>query len=253
MANGLSVDVNTLLDKYQEIASVDEQLDAASGSEQAGKRALANSVSAETQKSWEKPVSNLVKTIQGFDSPELIVGTYTAIQKALRDNFQEQVDKFLTELAASRQSETVTLTPEQLEELNTARKQLVEEYKAIANILEMFKFDISGVPTPKKRTGSRGPRGPRVFGRYVFSIDGKERTASQNSLSSIANTVCKDLGWATADLRNFLVENGFDVENPPETFEVVIPDPVNKTLTMVLSEDEDEGEDSVEEAEVPAE
>lgn len=249
---GLSVNVSMLLEKGQEIAAIDEQLDAASGSEQAGKRALANSISAETQKDWEKTVGNLVKAFSNIEDATLLVGAFTAVQRSLKENFGEQVDKTLTELHASRKTEQITLSPEELESLTANRKQLVEEFKALDNILDMFGFDTSGVPKPKKRTGSRGPRGPRVFGRYVYSIDGTERTASQNSISSIANTVCKELEWSTEQLRNFLTENGFDTENPPESFEVVLPDPVNKTLSMVAKvadEDDVEEGDTEEEAE----
>lgn len=249
---GISVTPETLQSKYDEIFAIDEKLDAASGSESAGKRALANSIASETENSWKKVADNLVSAFEKIDDPQIRVGAFTGVLKSVQDRFKNEVDEFLAKEVANRSTDQVEISAEELSQMTDARRELVEQYRALRNILEMFGSDVSTIPEPKKRTGARGKRGPRVLTNYDFYVDGEARTASQNSLSSIANTVCKDLGWKTVDLRNFLVEQNIDLENPPAEFSVTLPEPVNKVLKGVKGEpqvDDDDDEVDPEETE----
>jgi hypothetical protein len=239
MAEGISVTLDSLRDKYSEIETIDQQLDAASGSESAGKRALVNALVAENENVWKKPADSLVNSLNKIEDVAIRTAAFHGVVKALNDSFKDQIEEFLAKEVEARKSDAVVVPPEEIETLSTSRKNLVEQYKALRNILEMFGQDVTTVPEPKKRTGARGKRGPRVLQGYNYSIDGKERSASQNSLSSIANTVCSDLGWKTVDLRNFLTEQGIDLTDPPETFSVTLPN--NHVLAAVRGEeDEDE-------------
>lgn len=249
---GISVNVDLLMNKYREIAAIDEKLD--SITDAGGKRAIANAIVDETKDSWEKPVTSVIASLTGISDDRVLVGSYTALVKALRESFNERVDKFLTEQKESQGTEVVQLSADEISALTTQRRQLNEEFKALEQVLELFDMDTSNVPRPKKRTGSRGKRGPRVFSKYVFSIDGTERTASQNSLSSIANTVCKGEGfendWKSGDLRTFLSEQGIDLTNPPDSFSVTLPNgKVLSAQKQEAGEDEEEEEDEVQEEE----
>lgn len=252
---GIAVTPDILRQKVEEIAQVDEQLDAASGSEAAGKRALGNALAKEYESDWKQNADNLIAAIQKVDDPAKLAGIYTGIRDALADNFRTSVDEYLQAEVDSNKENRETVAPEQIAEWTESRKTLMEQYKALRGILELFEQDISGIPEPKKRTGARGPRGPRVLSGFDWFIDGEPRTESQNTLSSIANTVCSPLGWKTADLRNFLSEAGVDLQNPPSEYEIQLPDPVNKKLSwkvrpVSLDDAAEEDDDDLEDDEV---
>jgi hypothetical protein len=244
---GISVTPDTLRAKFGEIQVIDEKLDAVSGGADSGKRALANQIAAETSGSWKKDADKVIALFQkNQEDPNLLVGYVTGFIKEINDNFKESIDKFLTEQVEARKNDAPVVSDDEVAGLTTDRKELVEQYKVLRQILEMFGHDVSTIPEPKKRTGSRGKRGPRVLTNFSFSIDGKERTSSQNSLSSIANTVCADLNWKTADLKNWLAEQGLDFQNPEDSWEFTLPN--GKVISGVIMEvDEDDVDDTEEE------
>lgn len=230
MANGVSVDLASLQAKYDEISALDEKLDAASGSEAAGKRAIASAIASETESSWRKAADSILKGLAGQDV-KTQVGVYTGLIHTLQDQYRDVVDEFLSEEVERTKADQPQVSQEEVEELTKQRRVALDQFRALRNILDIFQTDTTTVPEPKKRTGSRGPRGPRVLKGFNFFIDGVARSESQNNLSSIANTVCDDLGWKTAELKNFLTENGVDLENPGSGFEVTLPN--NKVLKAV--------------------
>jgi hypothetical protein len=245
---GIAVTPDILRAKVEDIAKLDEQLDAASGSEAAGKRALGNALAKEYENAWKGNADNLVEAIQKISDPQQLAGVYTGIISSLQDSFRTQIDEYLTKEVEARSENREQVDPAQIQEWTEARKVLMEQYKALRNILEMFEQDISGIPEPKKRTGARGKRGKRVLQGFDWFIDDEPRTEHQNSMSSIANTVCAPLGWKTADLRSFLEENGVDLQNPEDEFSIMLPDPVNKKLSwkrrpVSLDEDPEEDDD----------
>lgn len=240
---GISVTPDTLRAKFDEIDAIDSKLDSVSGGADSGKRALANQIASETSASWKKVADNLVTNLGKIEDPNDLTGAVTGLIKAVNDSFKESIDKYLTEQVEARKSDAPAVSDSEIDELTSSRKELVDQYKALRQILEMFGNDVSAIPEPKKRTGSRGKRGPRVLTNYSFSVDGKERTSSQNSLSSIANTVCSDLNWKTLDLKNWLGEQGLDFQNPPEEFSYTLPN--GKVLSAVAVEvDDDEVDDT---------
>jgi hypothetical protein len=250
-STGISVTPEKLQEKYNEIKELDEQLDAASGSESAGKRALGNQLASEYETQWKKSADNLVNTLQKIEDPSQKAGVFTGILNHVNSILKEEIDNFLAAEVATRQSEMVPVSAEDLQALTDSRKTNVEQYRALRQILEMFGQDVSTIPEPKKRTGARGKRGPRVLTGFDFAIDGAVRSSSQNNLSSIANTVTSDLNWKTIDLRNFLeeklAETGHSLQNPPvEGFEFTLPN--GKVLTATPGEEAPEDEDDEAEA-----
>src|SRR5688500_7819235 len=131
----ITVDMSKLTEKFDEIAKLDEILDAASGNKDAGKRAIANQIATETESQTQKMVSNLVAAVQKIEDKNVLVGAYTAIQKALKDSFGEGVDTFLAKLVEERTSDAPKVSPEELEQVAANRKQLVGEWNALKNIL----------------------------------------------------------------------------------------------------------------------
>lgn len=233
----IAVSPEVLRNKYSEIVVLDEKIAAASGSDTAGKRAIANNIASETNESWSAVVEQVTGHIETL-SGNTLVGTYTALISALNDKFREDVDGILSGLVEERSSDAPEISEEELAKVLADRKVLSDEYKALRNILEMFGQDVSDIPEPKRMTGSRGPRGPRTLSKFDYAVDGETRSKTQNSLSSIANTVCKDLGWKTKDLREFLVSQGLDIESPSDTWSYTLPN--GKVLSAVKSGEDDD-------------
>lgn len=248
----LSLSVDNLKAKADEIAAIDAQLDA--DSDKAGKVAIQNSLASAHEDKWKSVADKLISAFENIDDVDVFVANYSGVMSALRTKFKERVDTRLTELFDKKQAEggeQVTLTDEQIAELTTQRREFVEQFKALQNILKLYGQDVSTVPAPKKRTGSRGKRGPRVLTGYTYLVDGEER---KGSLSTIASTVTKELGWKVSELRNYLIEKGIDLNDPPPQFEVELPTDPPKTLTAVkgvvtASDEEDEEDDEEEDGE----
>jgi len=257
---GIAVSPDILRAKVEEIAQIDEQLDAASGSESAGKRALGNALAKEHENVWKPTADSLTTEFGKVTDPAQLAGVYNGIIQAMRDSFATQVDEYLAKEVEARTETREQVSPEQIAEWTETRKTLMNQYKALYGILEMFEQDISGIPEPRKRTGARGKRGKRIFQGFDWFIDDEPRTEHQNTLSSIANTITdKAFGWKTPELRNFLTEQGIDLDNPPAEGSVMLPDPVNKKLSWKqkpislegseeeFDEDDDDDEDDGEE------
>ena len=252
---GIELSPEMLRAKVEEIAQLDEQLDAASGSEAAGVRSLGKALSDQYSEAWKPNADKLVETINNFsDEPEKLAGIYKGIVNTLSDTFKTRVDEYLKAEVDANKENRPKVSSEQVAEWTEARKTLMEQYKAIYGILELFEQDVSAIPKPKSRVGARGKRGKQVLRGFDFAIDGVPRTEKQNTLSSIANQVMSPLNWKTPELINFLKENGVDTENPPNEYTIMLPDPVNKELSWkvrpVSLADQDEGEeDEVDEEE----
>jgi hypothetical protein len=224
---GISVTPDKLRAKLAEIEEIDQKLDAASGSEAAGRRALANQLASQYETDWKKPADQITSALnKSEDDPEKVAAIFYGIVNSLTKEFKQQIDAYLDQQVQENKVEQVTLTSEELDKLQKDRKENVDQYRALRQILEMFGQDVSGIAVPKVRTGARGPRGPRVLQGYEFYIDGKLR--EKTSISILANTVTSDLNWKTNDLRNFLneklAETGNSLEDPPEDgFEFELP------------------------------
>lgn len=241
--NGIQVTPEALMAKYQEIAAIDEQLAAASGSTNVGKRALANSLMTDNTEVWQSLASQVVEVFKGVEDVETLVAAYTGVVETLKNEFSKSVDEYLEKQVAENQTETPDLNETQIAELEQQGRELREQYNALRSILDMFKMDIAHVPVPKRLSGSRGPRGPRTLSSFDYFIDGTERSKSQNSLSSIASTVCSDIQtpeghtWKTKNLRDFLVEKGLDINNPPDEWEFTLPN--GKVIKAVKNAEKD--------------
>lgn len=256
----LTLDIEALQSKASEVATLDEKLDAASDSENAGKIALTNQLVKEHEDVW-KPVSDQLNTAIETElgtNPETLAASYNGILRSLREKFKKTVEEYIVARVEENKTETdesAKVSQEEYDAWMTERRELVKQFQAMKEVMELVGMDVDSVTPPKKRTGApRGKRGPRTFTNYQFSIDGKPRAESSNSLSSIAGTVTKDLNWRVNDLHNFLTENDIDLQNPPESFEVTLPN--GKVLSgvrqevpegSVSDEEPEEDEDSGEE------
>lgn len=240
---------------FKQIEEQGSIIEAASGSTEAGKRKIANDTAAETEAVWGKSLSQLTNALEKIDDPKVLVGALTGVTTGLREKFQKLVDEWLEKEVEARKSDTPSVSAEALAQAQETRRDLVDQYKAVVTVLTMFGHKEEDFPTPKRLTGPRGPqgeRGPRIPKNMQFAIDGKDRSATQNNLSSIFQTVVKgsegcDELKSTKDFKQYLKDtHGFDFENVPSEFSYTLPN--GKVLSGRLTDDvvDDEDEDTEE-------
>lgn len=246
------------LEIFAEIERLEGVIDAASGSPDAGKRKIGNELAEANKDSYAKSLENLVSGLTNIEDPAVKAGVYTGLVTGLREALGKEVDEYLTKEADSRKTDSPEVSADELTAAVAARKEQVDIFKAMKALIGMFDEEAANaLPEPKRMTGPRGPqgeRGPRWPKNLQFAIDGKDRSATQNSLSSIFATVvkgsegCESL-TSTKDFKEFLAEKGVTAENVPNTFEVELPN--GKTLSGRLTDDvvEDEEEEEEEQTE----
>lgn len=243
-----NVTVESLQETYDAIVSIDEKIDAASGTTAAGKRAMTNRLVEDEKDSWTPAVQNFVGEIRNGNLPiEKVIGVVNGIISGLTSEFGAEMDEHLDAEVERLKSQAPEVSESELEELLNEGREQRKVYDAMRTVLDLLGEDVSGIPTPKRLSGARGPRGPRLSKKYNYTIDGKGRSDNTNTLSSIYQTDikgtegCED--WTgTKQLKEFMAENGFDFDDPQDEFEVTLPN--NKVLGMtVASVDESYGSD----------
>jgi hypothetical protein len=242
---GLNVNPDQLRAVLKQIVELDEQLAAASGSDALGKRAYLNNLVETHKGNFEGFMNQVVEHLRTnlSENPEVLAAAVTGLDQAITKAFGEQVNKLASDYVEANKTETPEVSTEQITEWENQRRELTKRYHALRGVLEMFEFDVSDIDEPKKMSGSRGPRGPRVLSNFDYIVNGKPRTKSQNTLSSIAATVFKDTKFSSAKtLREELARQGLDLKNPPDEWEydIAIGDDKSVKLAAVKTEAKDE-------------
>lgn len=242
---GIQVDVEALKAKSAEIQEMDVVLDAQSGSKAAGKRSVQNKLIAENaeDKFIQSVIDNLRKKFEG----DALYATVLALSSQVDDEFSDEIDQRVDEIVESQKTEDVEkLSDEQVAELQETRKEKVKEFKALANILEMFGQDISSVPEPKVRRGSRGPRGPRTLSKFQYQVNETVLDPEVNSLATVAKL---SGGVKVGELKKHIEAQGIDLKNPPAEWTAELPHDVGTLTATALpeyaddfAEEEDENE-----------
>ena len=216
----IDVSVDGLRALVDTIEQIDVRLDSASGTQASGKRAILNSLVKQNESTINTVVEQIVSAFSQFDEATL-AGVFTGLNKALDEKYSKQVGEYAEREAEARKNgeSDVTLTPEQVQTLSDERKSLVATYTAVKNLLALSGQDVSEVPEPAKRQGARGPRGKRAISQVVWSIDGTELPADQQTGSAVAKAL--DFESAKA-FREALTAAGVDVKNPPARIEVTL-------------------------------
>lgn len=241
----LDVSIDALKAQFEQINDIDQKLAAASGAASAGKRSILNRAVSDQQDTSGPVVANFVAELENSNFEiETLAGVVYGIIKGLEDSYKDQIDAWLDEQAKELEESAEDISDNERDELVAEAKKLRQVYTAMRNMLEIMGEDVSSVPEPKRLTGARGARGPRMKKRYNYTFDGKPRSDSMNNISSIFATECGDIeGWTgTKDLKEFMANNKFDFDNPPDNYEVTLPN--GKVLSMVVDtvEESYEGE-----------
>lgn len=240
---GIQVDKEALQAKGREIQELDVVLDAQSGSKAAGKRSVRNRLVAESGNS--EFVNAVVYRMREDFSEEELYATFYALLDGLDNDFSDEAEQHVDSLVEAQQSDNFEkLSDDEIQKIQAERKDKVNEFKALANILEMFGTDISDVSEPKIRRGSRGPRGPRTLSKFQYTINETELEEEVNSLA----TVAKLSGVKVKELKEHITSQGVDLKNPPAEWTAELPNDVGTLTATPLPDFVDEfGDDESDE------
>ena len=239
----LTISRELLLDLKSQVDDIDAQLASASGSDGAGKRAIANQIVkdnvtvVESAKSAVSAIYNTAASVQ-----ERVAVVYGL--RALFETFEKEVSDWLTAQAEANKSTAVKPDDSELDALMNQRRELVKQFSMIKTILGMHGESVDDIADPKTRVGARGKRGPRAISGFQFSINGVDLSAKENGLSAIA----KKYDMKSKELRDYLEANveGLKIKTPPDSFEAILPNGDVLSATKMDSEDEPDDEDETE-------
>lgn len=232
--DGVKVDVEALQEVSSQISEIDVVLDANSGSKSAGKRAVKNQLIASGDSEFAtQVVSQLRDNFEG----ESLFGTYLTILDALENEFEDETDEVVSQKVEEQASNVEAVSDEEVVKMTEKRKGLVEQFKALKNILEMFGQDVSNIPNPKIRRGGAGPRGPRTLSKFQYTVNETELEPEVNSLSTVAK-LCGNI--KVKDLKAHIEAQGIDLKEPPVSWSAELPNEVGTLTATVLPEFEDE-------------
>lgn len=246
---GISVTPEALAEKGAEIDSIDEWLDAVSGSKAAGKRAIKNALVREFE--GGEVVDAIVKQILDYlneqdADDELQAAFYFDLNSKLDAAIGDDADEFVSQRQKEEEEkqQEVEASEDEVRAKLEVRKQLVKEFQALKGILEMYgqADEIATIGDYQQRRGALPgqKRKPRKINRMNYQIDGEPLDEDKNTLAGVAST----LGVKVRALKAHLEENGVDLKDPSD-FEVEY---FNKTITATLPEDLQDEEDDEEES-----
>lgn len=232
-STGILISLDALVALGQEISILDTKIASASGSDTAAKKELVNQIIAENQERVETGTEQFITALQDVPT-EVLVGLVAALEDRIKTEFGEKISAFVDE----RYANIADVSKEQVGALRETRKALATKFKALRGVLESFGQDTASVPDPKRSGGGRPPGSTTGSGSsksgqnregYRYSIDGKNRPASQNQFSSVAYYATEgcpnDEGlkrWGADRLKAFLAENGVTLGEDPE-WSVTLP------------------------------
>jgi hypothetical protein len=241
----MSFDRNLLLQFASEIQEYDVKLDEGAGSKSAGKRAIKNRLAENST----VDVSGILGWFDQLSDISLRAAAFVKFEKAFNDKFAPAIEAFIESQVTP--SDGAKLSDEELATLETERRESVKKFNAMRDLWKLLNptDDLSDIPEPKKRTGSRGPRGPRAISSYQFAVDGTELSAANNTLAHIASL--QD-GFKVKDLRAYVIEKlstedkKFDFKTPPESFSFTLPNGMSVYASKMAepAADDDDDEDS---------
>lgn len=232
----ISLSVGALETLSKQIAEQDTQIAAATGSEAQIKRAFIDQVVAENADAVNTVLEKVLAQLSKLDT-NILVGLTSRLEDSLKTEFAPKIDAYVAEQV----KDTAKVSDEELAKLKEARKTLVEQDKAIRTILASVGLDTSSVPEPKRGggrpagSGTGTPKSGKNKENYQFTMDGKDRPASQNTFSSLSYYATigipkalnvegakDDDRWGAKQLKEFLVSNGVNF-GADDTWEVELP------------------------------
>lgn len=235
---------------HEKIGEIDEKLDSLTDTKAAGKRQTINKLIEEAEDSW-KPLVDSFQSKLGTAPEETMLGVFYGITRGLSEVFGKQAAEKLDAIVATLPEATPLITPEEVPALQKIRSEIYTNIKATINLAKQFFGDDVDMVMPKKRTGSKGPRGKRALSFYTFFIEEKEYASLKEVIADYPQyEATKDL---TAAIRE-VGENSdpkWNLTEPPDEWSFTLPD--GKILVGKDTRDPDDNGDEDEAEEVEEE
>lgn len=251
--------VLSMIDNLRQLSAAIKEIDAELGVDATGPIALRNKVAAQyieqygTAPEFNDFLDKVTNYLGGMkDKPELMSAVFVALNDRVSKNFGKIVKDHLdAEVAKLPAQPTSTVSDDRKTALASERTKKVGIFKAQKEMLKFY--DVLTLPTdieePAVRRGSIGPRGAQFTKTYQYYLDGKlqqltdsDGVKSDATLSNIGTKLKKELNWSTKELRDFIIKGLNATVNEktnevdlPDTWEVTLPAPVNKTLKGVIT------------------
>ncbi len=212
------MDLQVLHDElHAKIDEIDARLDSQVNQKTAGKRAIVNGLIEDAKVSWEPVGTQLVEQLKTADL-DVQIGIYYGLLRMLNAEFNKPLAEAVEEKAKDIPEAPADVIPEEeLKSLSTARSELYGKVKQLVEMNETFGGG-ANMRMPKRRTGGRGPRGPRAITAFNWEIEGKEF----DKLKDVAEEY--DQYEKTADLTKAMRDAKIDLKNPEDRIEFTLPD-----------------------------
>lgn len=175
--------LETLKANSQRAQEIDELLDAAAGSTDAGRRATVNFLVNENQSAVDSAFNQIVSQFDKVKDDRQFAALVEGISRNLLTHFKERVDTVVNKVMAERKSVTPTEKPsdEDMKTLSDERKILQETDKATRFLLTHYGESdaLVGIPEVKPRRGRRaGTKTTPVWQQFNYVVDSGAPTAS---------------------------------------------------------------------------
>lgn len=237
-AMGLNID--SLRQLKSQITDIDVQLDAVNGGT-TGKRSLQNSLVGQADAISTELATPVIEALNDYEGTEKIGAFYGVIDK-IETALSEEIDEALEALYESSKTEVPELSEEEISALTDQRKKLSDAFKTLKEALSMFgNEEAEQIEDPKIRRG-RTSRGPTVWGKFQYAINGEELPETANNLRFVGQRA----GLKVSEVKTYMEEAGIDVKNPPREWTVELPNSVVMTAVALeqyaddFTEDDDE-------------
>jgi hypothetical protein len=216
-----------------------------------GRRRIINDA-VEANKSHVDTISNYLKTQLSEASPEIQVGIYFGLVRALDNEFGKSAKETVDKMIETLPKQEALITKEEAADLSKIRTEFYSKQKTLVELAKTMGMD-EGMDLPRKRTGSKGKRGPRQASYITWSIDGVEVPEAVGTLRPVVELY--DQYATVGELTKAMREKKINLTEPDaegNDLSFVLPD--GKTLTGEYNpptdeDEEDEDEDSTEEVE----
>lgn len=252
----VTLDPSVLENMGKEIAALDEQISAASGSEAAIRNSVLNGYATESAQEVDSLIAQLLPQFGQIaeQKPAALIGLMTRLPEAMEEAFKPVVEQ----LVDNKVRELTSNSNTNVAPLREQRKAKVENFKAMRTVLDQFGIKTDHIPDPKRgggrSAGSGSGSSTQKTGwnkdQYRYLIDGKPQSITQNTFSAwvfYATEGCVTADgiedpelrakreeelkknperWGVEQMREFLSQNGVKTGPPGEgqdSWEVTLP------------------------------
>lgn len=198
---GIVVNLEFLRGMAAQIATLDEQISAASGSETAIKNSVLNKIATDNSAEVQRYIDMMIAEMAKLPVP-VLAGFLHRLPEAAEEQFGPSVDELVDgQVKALTENVKDNIAP-----LKEQRKAKLETFRGVRAILNQIGTNTDSVPEPKRSAGrsagsstsasSATKTGKNKEG-YRYAINGSDCSKSQNTLSSLA--FYSTLGCVKAD------------------------------------------------------